>query len=112
MTEVEKLLETIHKFTEVHKTGSAIVIVSPEVFGRVSPALSNVKHDKTYSEGKLGQYTIKSDLFATKDTIYIVYKPFEFNDMLRAEDYLPEYTIPKLAKLRKRAKKAKRKLKS
>ena len=108
---IERILSTVHQFTDVHKTDSAIVIVSPEVFACISPALRDVKHDKTHSEGKLGQYSIKSDLLAVKDTTVTVYKPFDYRDILRlrAEDYLPEYTIPKLEKLHKRAKKAKRK---
>ena len=111
MTEVEKLLETIHEFTELHKTDSAIVIVSPETFAKVAPALKEVKHAKLYSEGKLGRHIIKSDLLAINDTVVTVCKPIEFDDMLRmkAEDYLPVFTDPEVEKLRKHMENAKKK---
>ena len=111
MTEVEKLLEIIHEFTELHKTDSAIVIVSPETFARIQPALKEVKHDKLYSEGKLGRHIIKSDLLAFNDTVVTVYKPIEFDDMLRmkAKDYLPAFTDPEVEKLRKHMENAKKK---
>lgn len=111
MTEVEKLLETIHEFTELHKTDSAIVIVSPETFAKVAPALREVKHDKLYSEGKLGRHTVKSDLLAFNDTVVTVCKPIEFEDVVRtkAEDYLPAFTDPEVEKLRKHIENAKKK---
>lgn len=102
MTEVEKLLETIHDFTALQKTDSAIVIVSPEMFARVAPALTEVKHDKLCSVGKLGQHIVKSDLLAFKDTV-TVFKPIEFKDILglKAGDYLPAFTDPEVEKMRK-----------
>ena len=110
MTEVEKLLEIIHEFTELHKTDSAVVIVSPEMFARVAPALTDVKHDKLYSEGKLGRHIVKSDILAFKDTAITVCKPIEFEDTLRlkAEDYLPAFTDPEAEKMRKHIENAKK----
>lgn len=111
MTEVEKLLETVHEFTELHKTDSAIVIVSPETFAKVAPALKEVKHDKLYSEGKLGRHVIKSDLLAFNDTVITVCRPIEFEDTVRmkAKDFLPAFTDPEVEKLRKHIDNAKKK---
>ena len=111
MTEVDELLRVAHQFMEVHKTDSAIIIVSPETFAKIQPALRDVKHDKTHSVGKLGPHTVKSDLLVTRDTAITVCKPIEYEDMLRlrAEDYLPVFTDPEVEKLRKHIDNAKRK---
>lgn len=111
MKEVDDLLSVAQQFMEVHKTDSAIIIVSPETFAKIQPALREVKHDRMYSEGKLGQHIVKSDLLAFDDTAVTVCKPIEYEDMLqlRAEDYLPMYTDPEVEKLRKHMENAKKK---
>ena len=111
MKEVDELLRVVHKFMEVHKTDSAEIIVSPETFAKIQPALKEVKHDKMRSTGKLGPHTVKSDLLATDDTVVTVCKPIEYKDMLRLrpEDYLPMYTDPEVEKLRKHIENAKKK---
>lgn len=111
MREVDELLRVAHEFMEINKTDSAAIIVSPETFAKIQPALSNIEHDKMYSKGKLGPHTVKSDLLATDDTVMTVCKPIEYEDMLqlRAEDYLPMYTDPEVEKLRKHMENAKKK---
>lgn len=111
MKEVDELLRVAHQFMEVHKTDSAVIIVSCETFAKIQPALREVKHDKLYSEGKLGPHTVKSDLLVTGDTAITVCKPIEYEDMLRlrAEDYLPAFTDPEVEKLRKHIENAKKK---
>ena len=110
MSEVDKLLSVVHKFMELHKTDSAVIIVSPETFAKVQPALRDIKHDKMHSVGKLGPHTVRSDLLVTDDTVISVCKPIEYDDMLRlrAEDYLPVYTDPEVEKLRKHMENAKK----
>lgn len=111
MKEVDELLRVAQQFMEIHKTDSALVIVSPETFAKIQPALREVKHDKTHSIGKLGPHTVKSDLLTFNDTVVTVCKPIEFDDMtrLRAEDYLPAFTDPEVEKLRKHMENAKKK---
>ena len=108
---VEQILGTAQQFMEVNKTDSAVIIVSPETFAEIQPALRDIKHDKLYSEGKLGRHLIKSDLLAFNDTVMTVCKPIEFEDMLKlkAEDYLPAFTDPEVEKLRKHIENAKKK---
>ena len=111
MEEVDELLRVAHKFMEVNKTDSAIIIVSPETFAKIQPALRDIKHDKMYSVGKLGSHTVKSDLLAIGDTVISVCKPIEYEDMLRmkAEDFLPAFTDPEVEKMRKHIENAKKK---
>ncbi len=111
MKEVDELLRIAQQFMEVHKTDSAIIVVSPETFAKIQPVLKEVTHDKLYSEGKLGRHTVKSDLLAFNDTVVTVCKPIEFDDMLRvkAGDYLPAFTDPEVDKMRKHIENAKRK---
>ncbi len=108
---IKQLLDTVHQFMEVHKTDSAIIKVSPETFAKVQSALREVKHDKLYSEGKLGPHIVTSDLLVADGTIVSVHKPIEYNDMLRlrTEDYFPAFTDPEVEKLRKHIENAKRK---
>ena len=103
MKEVEELLRVAHKFMEVQKTDSTVIIVSPETFAKIQPALRDIKHDKNYSSGHLGKHYVKSDLLATGDTVISVCKPIEFEDILRmkAGDFLPAFTDPEVEKLRK-----------
>ena len=110
MSEVDELLSVAQQFMEVHKTDSAVLIVSPETFAKIQPALRDIEHDKMYSKGKLGPHTVKSDLLVADDTAISVCKPIEYEDMLRlrAEDYLPVYTDPEVEKLRKRIENAKK----
>lgn len=111
MKEVDELLRVAHQFMEMHKTDSAIIIVSPETFAKIQPALREVKHDKLYSEGKLGPHIVKSDLLVFKDTAVTVCKPVEFDDMLRMKDrdFLPAFIDPEVEKLRKHMENAKKK---
>lgn len=110
MKEVDELLRVAHQFMEVQKTDSAAIIVSPETFAKIQPALRDIEHDKMYSKGKLGPHTVKSDLLVTGDTVISVCKPIEYEDMLRlrAEDYLPAFTDPEVEKLRKHIDNAKK----
>lgn len=111
MKEVDELLRVVHQFMEVHKTDSAVIIVSCETFAKIQPALRDIEHDKMRSVGKLGPHTVKSDLLVTGDIVISVCKPIEFDDMLRlrAEDYLPMYTDPEVEKLRKHMENARKK---
>lgn len=111
MTEVDELLRVAHQFMEVNKTDSAVIIVSPETFAKIQPALRDIEHDKMYSKGKLGPHTVKSDLLATGDTVVTVCKPIEYEDILRmrAGDYLPAFTDPEVEKMRKHIDNAKQK---
>ena len=110
MAEVDELLRVAQQFMEIHKTDSAVIIVSPETFAKIQPALRDIEHNKMYSTGKLGPHTVKSDLLVTGDTAISVCKPIEYEDMLRlrAEDYLPVYTDPEVEKLRKHMENAKK----
>lgn len=111
MKEVDELLRVAHQFMIVNKTDSAVIVVSPETFAKIQPALRDIKHDKNYSSGHLGKHYVESDLLVTGDTAVSVCKPIEFDDMLqlRAEDYLPMYTDPEVEKLRKHMENAKKK---
>ena len=111
MKEVDELLRVAHQFMRINKTDSAVIVVSPETFAKIQPALRDIEHDKMYSKGKLGPHTVKSDLLVTGDTAITACKPIEFEDMLRlrAEDYLPMYTDPEVEKMRKHIDNAKRK---
>lgn len=108
---VEQILGTAQQFMEVNKTDSAVIIVSPETFAKVQPALRDIEHYKMYSKGKLGPHVVKSDLLATDGTAISVCKPVEYEDMLRlrAEDYLPAFTDPEVEKMRKHIDNAKKK---
>jgi hypothetical protein len=108
---VRELLSAADKFMRIHKTDSAVLIVSPETFAEISPSLSDIKHDKSYSSGHLGKHYVKSDPFIAHGNKMIVYKPIELEDMLRlrAEDYLPAFTDPEVEKLRKHMENAKKK---
>ena len=109
MAEVDELLRVAQQFMEIHKTDSAVIIVSPETFAKVQPALRDIKHDKMHSVGKLGPHTVRSDLLVTDDTVISVCKPIEYDDMLRLpEDYLPVFTDPEVEKLRKHMENAKK----
>ena len=111
MTEIDRLMELANDFMKVHKTDSAVIIVSPETFAKIQPALRDIEHDKMYSKGKLGPHTVKSDLLVTGDTVISVCKPVEYEDMLRmkAGDFLPAFTDPEVEKLRKHIENAKKK---
>lgn len=111
MREVDELLRVAHKFMKINKTDSAVIIVSPETFAKIQPALRDIEHDKMHSTGKLGPHTVKSDLLATGDTVISVCKPIEYEDMLRikAGDFLPAFTDPEVEKLRKHIENAKKK---
>ena len=108
---VGELLKAAEEFMKVSKADSAVLIVSPEIFAEISPALSGIKHDKSYSSGHLGRHYVKSDLHTTRVNTVIVSKPIEYEDMLRlrAEDYLPVYTDPEVEKLHKHIENAKKK---
>lgn len=109
MREVDELLKVVHKFMEVHKTDSARIIVSPETFAKIQPALRDIKHDKMHSTGKLGPHIVESDLLATNGTVISVCKPIEYEDMLKAGDFLPAFTDPEVEKMRKHIDNAKKK---
>lgn len=110
MKEVDDLLSIAQQFMEVNKTDSAVIIVSPETFAKIQPALRDIRHDKNYSSGHLGKHYVKSDLLITGDTAISVCKPIEYEDMLgmKAEDFLPAFTDPEVEKLRKHIDNAKK----
>ena len=107
---IRELLSAAEEFMKMNKTDSAVLTVSPEIFGKISPALSDIKHDKNYSRGYLGRHYVRSDLHIARANTVIVCKPIEFDDMLRlrVEDYLPMLTDPEVKKLRKHMKNAKK----
>lgn len=108
---VRELLSAAEAFMRINKTDSVVLIVSPEIFAEISPSLSDIKHNKSYSSGHLGKHYVKSDPFIVHANKMIVYKPIEpeYILQLRAEDYLPMYTDPEVEKLRKHMENAKKK---
>lgn len=107
---VRELLSAAEEFMKVSKTDSVVLVVSPEIFAEISPLLSDIKHDKSYSSGHLDRHYVRSDLHAARVNTVTVCKPIEYEDMLRlrAEDYLPVFTDPEVEKIRKRMENAKK----
>lgn len=108
---IRELLSAAEEFMKMNKTDSAVFIVSPEIFGKISPSLSDIKHDKNYSSGYLGRHYVKSDLHIACANTVTVCKPIEFDDILRlrVEDCPPMLTNPEVEKLRKHMENAKKK---
>ena len=92
MEQTDNLLRQLGHTLECFKqdTGKepTMAVVSAEIFAKIMPCLKNVKHDKTYSEGKFGDVTIKSD-FLTQDNNIIVTRPPEWDDKFPLHEFLP-----------------------
>lgn len=76
---LRQLGHTLECFKQDTGKEPTLAVVSAEIFAKIMPALENVKHDKSYSEGKLGGVTIKSD-FLIQDNNMIVTRPPEWDD--------------------------------
>lgn len=107
MVEVDRLMELANDFMKVHKTDSAVIIVSQETFAKIIHHLKNVKVDKNYSEGKLGVHTVKSDGFAKDDSAILWWPPEKVD--FKPGCFLPAFTDPEVEKMRKHMDNAKRK---
>lgn len=79
---VSELLKQAEKFMQVHETDSVTLIVSPETFYKLSPALSCIEHDKNYSSGHLGRHYVRSDKFVKGTDKALVFKPAAFDDFV------------------------------
>jgi hypothetical protein len=100
---LRQLSETLEQFKKDSGKEPTLVVVSAEIFAKIMPALENVKHDKNYSEGKLGSVTVKSDFLVQDDNI-IVTRPPEWNDKFPLYEFLP--AIPPFETLYQKKRKA------
>lgn len=107
MTEIDRLMEFADDFMKVHKTDSAVIIVSQETFAKIMHHLKNVKVDKNYSEGKLGVHTVRSDGFAKDDSVILWWPPEKVD--FKPGCFLPAFTDPEVEKMRKHIENAKKK---
>lgn len=107
---LEQLGHTLEAFKQDTGTEPALVIVSAEIFAKIMPTLKNVKHDKNYSEGKLGSITIKSD-FLIQDDNMIITRPPEWDDKFPLHEYLLPAIPPFATLYEKKRKSIKRKSK-
>lgn len=82
-----QLLEALEQFKKNSEKQPTLAVVSAEIFAKIMPCLKNVKHDKTCSEGKFGDVTIKSD-FLIQDNNMIVARPPEWDDKFPMHEYL------------------------
>lgn len=107
MKEVDRLMELANDFMKVHKTDSAVIIVSQETFAKIMHHLKDVKVDKNYSEGKLGIHTVRSDDFAEDDGVVLWWPPEKVD--FKPGCFLSAFTDPEVEKLRKHIENAKKK---
>lgn len=92
MEQMDNLLRQLSEALEQFKKDSGkeptLAVVSAEIFAKIMPALENIKHDKSYSEGKLGNVTVKSD-FLIQDDNMIITRPPEWDDKFPLYEFLP-----------------------
>jgi hypothetical protein len=84
---LRQLSETLEQFKKDSGKEPTLVVVSAEIFAKIMPALENIKHDKSYSEGKFGSVTVKSDFLVQGDNM-IVTRPPEWDDRFPMLEYL------------------------
>lgn len=100
---LRQLVHTLEAFKQDTGKEPTLAVVSAEIFAKIMPALENIKHDKSYSEGKLGNVTVKSD-FLIQDVNMIVTCPPEWDDEFPLHEFLP--TIPPFETLYEKKRKA------
>lgn len=83
-----QLSETLEQFKKDSGKEPNLTVVSAELFAKIMPALTNIKHDKSYSEGKFGSITVKSDFLMQDDSIIVTRLP-EWKDTLSLPVMLP-----------------------
>lgn len=85
---LRQLVHTLEAFKQDTGKEPTLAVVSAEIFAKIMPALENIKHDKSYSEGKLGSVTVKSD-FLIQDDNMIITRPPEWDDKFPLHEFLP-----------------------
>lgn len=104
MTVLEHLLETTKQFEQDTKKKPSLVIVSFEVFSKISTSLTNVKVDNNRMTGFYNDIEIRADKLCS-DNIIITRKPDP--EELQIPDLLP--VIPPFTDCYKKPKKKKNK---
>lgn len=100
---LRQLVHTLEAFKQDTGKEPTLAIVSAAIFAKIMPALENIKHDKNYSEGKLGSVTVKSDFLIQNDNM-IVTRPSEWDDKFPLHEFLP--AIPPFETLYQKKRKA------
>ena len=100
---LRQLVHTLEAFKQDTGKEPTLAIVSAAIFAKIMPALENIKHDKSYSEGKLGSVTVKSDFLIQNDNM-IVTRPPEWDDKFPLHEFLP--AIPPFETLYQKKRKA------
>lgn len=100
---LRQLSETLEQFKKDSGKEPTLAVVSAELFAKITPALTNVKHDKYHSEGKFGSITVKSDRLMQDYNIIVTRLP-EWEDTLSLPVMFP--CIPPFATLYEKKRKS------